>query len=246
MVRPARLLASLGGRLGSSRLWPLLVEVSLASGLGVANPSAVCCAVTWAPGEQRPLRGSPCLLGPLEAPRSPGQGRGGRVGLSGPQTDSKERPPTYSWSWRRAWKTENVGRAGASCRSRERPTTGGSSGDAFRGDEVSGCSATGCAGRPARETEGTGSPRASLSAPMILGGSDSGGPRGSLSAAGQSTFWSTVGFCSTHLILRTSPMATGAGHPGTQLSAGRHDGAHWKLRDWEIRPQGGDACSELL
>ena len=81
------LLASLGGRLGSSRLWPLPVEVSLASGLGVANPSAVCCAVTWAPGEQRPLRGSPCLLGPLEAPRSPGQGRGGRVVLSGPQTD---------------------------------------------------------------------------------------------------------------------------------------------------------------
>ena len=67
-----------------------------------------------------------------------------------------------------------------------------------------------------------------------------------LSAAGQSMFWSAVGFCSAHLILRTSPMAAGAGHPGTQLSAGRHDGAHWKFRDWEIQPQGGDAGSELL
>lgn len=37
----------------------------------------MCSAVTWAPDEQRPLRGSPCLLGPLEVPRGPGQGRGG-------------------------------------------------------------------------------------------------------------------------------------------------------------------------
>lgn len=55
-----------------------------------------------------------------------------------------------------------------------------------------------------------------------------------LSAAGQSAFWSTDGFCSAHLILRTSSTAAGAGHPGTQLSAGRHNGARWEFRGWEI------------
>lgn len=76
--------------------------------------------------------------------------------------------------------------------------TGGSSRDALCGDEVSGCSATGCPGRPARETEAIGSPRASLSAPTILGGSDPGGPWGSLQL-GRAHFGALTGFA-----LRTS------------------------------------------
>ena len=139
--RPARLFRREAGLFPSvaSPGWSL-------TGVRVGSGESVRCVLRshlgprWAAASPR----VPLPAGPpwgAEESRTGERRPRGAVRPTDRQTDSKERPPTYIWSRRRACKTENVGRAGASCRSRERPTTGVSSGDALRGDEVSGCSA---------------------------------------------------------------------------------------------------------